>query len=1116
MKEKELDFSNLFNDNKEESLENKEESFVMDSEMDFSTIFHSNPEAKEIEGLSSSDGLILSLTNLGYVDIEYISKITNKTYEDVITDLKGSIFQNPLSWDETYYKGWETKEEYLSGNLRFKYKLAEEANKKYDGIFTPNLDAINKITEGSSHITIDEIYFTLGSPWIPEEIIKNFISSLIGWGNEYIDVKHDPVSGTWDVSSTNDFMKYSYAYEKYSTERMPAFRIIEKTLNQNPIVIYDHKKKSNFNPFYDEEKSTAIKNEEETFLALEKQRKIIKEFKEWVYSNQEVKATLENIYNEQFCQNYKRYFPGEILTFPGMSKNVVLFGYQKDAVARIIFSKNTLLAHDVGSGKTYEMVGAAQELKRMNISKKNLFVVPNSIINQWKKIYLEMYPSANLLIVDKRNFSPSKKEETLKKIRDNDYDSILMTYSTFEGIELSPDYYKAKIEKDFADKRIASNNSQTSTKAVKNKASNTKAYAKKLEALGNRDPNKIYFEDLNIDRLFVDESHNFKNVSLETEIRILGVNTQGSRKCNTMMDKVKYIQKNHNGGGVVFATATPITNSIADIFVIQKYLQEGELKVLNLNSFPAWLANFAEMQQGFEIDIDTSKFRMANRYSKFHNIPELSSILSNIIDFHHIDKDKDLPDFNGYIDVVTQPDSKFKAFLEDISTRADDVRNRRPRLLIDGPTKQDKMYDNMLVITNDGRKAALDLRLIDPNAGYNYNYKVNACAREVFKIYQETDSFKGTQLIFCDVSTPKNTFNIYTEMKRVLINMGIKDEEIQFIHDFESSRGKEKLFKAVNEGSVRVLLGSTFKLGTGVNVQERLYAIHHIDVPWRPSDIIQRNGRIIRLGNTNKEVFIYRYILKNSFDAYSWQLLETKQNFIHKLLNNNVFVRNASDIDDVTLNYAEVKALAIGEPLLKERVEAYNELQNLKKLRFINLENKERMKVKMYAIETSLPILRRELSNAELDLIYINAINLDSMPEEKRKEFREDIFSRLLDNLDSKEEQNIGNYFGFNVLSPSFQPNGEESMCLYLERCGKYYIKVGRASYTIQKRIDDFIRNFENYVIELREKLNNNLQYLENGKIELEKEDYYIEKINKAQERLDAIDLKLGVKKGDK
>ena len=297
------------------------------------------------------------------------------------------------------------------------------------------------------------------------------------------------------------------------------------------------------------------------------------------------------------------------------------------------------------------------------------------------------------------------------------------------------------------------------------------------------------------------------------------------------------------------------------------------------------------------------------------------------------------------------------------------------------------------------------------------------------------------------------------------MNMGIKDEEIQFIHDFESSRGKEKLFKAVNEGSVRVLLGSTFKLGTGVNVQERLYAIHHIDVPWRPSDIIQRNGRIIRLGNTNKEVFIYRYILKNSFDAYSWQLLETKQNFIHKLLNNNVFIRNASDIDDVTLNYAEVKALAIGEPLLKERVEAYNELQNLKKLRFINLENKERMKVKMYAIETSLPILRRELSNAELDLIYINAINLDSMSEEKRKEFREDIFSRLLDNLDSKEEQNIGNYFGFNVLSPSFQPNGEESMCLYLERCGKYYIKVGRASYTIQKRIDDFIRNFEEYVI---------------------------------------------------
>ena len=405
---------------------------------------------------------------------------------------------------------------------------------------------------------------------------------------------------------------------------------------------------------------------------------------------------------------------------------------------------------------------------------------------------------------------------------------------------------------------------------------------------------------------------------------------------------------------------------------------------------------------------------------------------------------------------------------------------------------------------------------MDVNAKYNYDYKVNACAREVYKIYQETESFKGTQLIFCDVSTPKNSFNIYDEMKRVLINLGIKENEIQFIHDFESASSKEKLFKAVNSGEVRILLGSTFKLGTGVNVQERLYAIHHIDVPWRPSDIIQRNGRIIRLGNTNKEVFIFRYILKNSFDAYSWQLLETKQNFIHKLLNNNVFVRDASDIDDVTLNYAEVKALAIGEPLLKERVETYNELQNLKKLRFNMLENKEKTKVKMYAIETNLPTVKRELSNAELDLIYIKTLNLDSMDEEEKKLFRESVFASLLVNIDKREEEKIEEYFGFNVLSPSYQPHGEESMFLYLEHVGKYYLKVGRSSYTIMKRIEDFIKNFENYVNELKLALETDISYLENARIELEKEDIYLDKINRVQERLDEIDKKLGVKKGGK
>lgn len=1110
-------YDDLLNQNeKDDEVELKKDemndSFGMDMEMDFSNIFNNNLEVQDLDATTASDGLILSLTNLGCVDIEYISKITNKTMEDVISDLIGSIFQNPLTWDEIFYKGWETKEEYLSGNLRDKYKIAESANKKYVGLFESNMEAIKAITNDNASVTIDEIYFTIGSPWIPEEIIGKFISQLIGWDEELIDIKHDPDSGTWSINLLDTFVKYSYLYDKYSTDRMSFTKIMEKTLNQAPIVLYEKKK----GKFFDLEKAPAIKNEEDTLLALEKQRLILKEFKDWVYSNEDIKNTLVNIYNEKYCQNYKRYFPGEILTFPNMSNKVVLFDYQKDAVARIIFSKNTLLAHDVGSGKTYEMVAAAQELKRMKISKKNLFVVPNSIIGQWKKIYLEMYPSAKLLIVDNRNFSPSKRQITLEKIKNEEYDSILMTYSAFEMIDMSPDYYRNKIEEDFAQKRNASANSKTNTKHVSTIANNTNAYLKKLDVIGQRIPGKIYFEDLEIDRLFVDESHNFKNVSLGTDIKVLGINAVGSKKCNTMMDKVKYVQKTHDGGGVVFATATPITNSISDIYVIQKYLQEGELKLLNLSSFPAWLANFAEMQPGFEIDIDTSKFRMANRYSKFHNIPELASILSNIIDFHHVDKDKDLPDFNGYTDIVTNPDNYFKEFLKDISERADSVRNRNPRLLKEETEDNKKMYDNMLVITSDGRKAALDLRLVDKHAPYNYEYKVNVCAREVVKIYRKTDSFKGTQLIFCDVSTPKNSFNIYHEMKRTLMNMGIKDEEIQFIHDFVSNSSKEKLYKLVNEGKVRVLMGSTFKLGTGVNVQERLYAIHHIDVPWRPSDITQRDGRILRLGNTNKEVFIYRYILKNSFDAYSWQLLETKQNFIYKLLNNSVFIRDASDIDDTTLNYAEVKALAVGEPLLKERVEAYNELQNLKKLRFKSLENKEKMKVKMYSLESNIPSLRRELANSQMDLDYFKVINIDSVSSEEKKELREELFSNLISNMDNKEEQKIGEFLGFSIISPSYQPNGDESMFVYLERVGKYYLKVGRSSLTLIRRIEDFLLNLDTYVQDIKSRLDTSIEYIEKAKEEIEKDDMYLEKIELAQKRLDDIDKKLGVTKGDK
>lgn len=1099
-----IDYENL-NGNLDIDDELKKDEMDIEINLDFENIFETNEDnSSEVKIDSPSDGLILSLSNLGKVDLNYISKITDMSIPNIIEELKGSIYQNPLTWEEDISKGWETKEEYLSGNLRKKYKDAIEANNTYPGVFDYNIKTIKEITNDDPCVAINDIYFTLGSPWIPVSIVENFILDLLcsnsSGTNWSIEVRHDKISGTWSVHVNGTAYKYNYLYDKYSTRRIDVFKIIEKTLNQTPLIIKDKSDRS----------KTGIKNEEETFSALEKQKLIVEKFKEWVLDNDEVIEELTNCYNELYCHNHRRIFSGAFLKFPNMSRKIQLFDYQKDAVARIIFSKNVLLAHDVGSGKTYEMIAAGQELIRMNLSKKNMYVVPNGIIKQWENIYKEMYPDANILVVTSKNFKPNTRNEILKDIRDNTYDGIIITYSSFSLIPLSPDYYKNQIEEDYSLKQDATKKRITNTKYISRSVSNIDAHKEKLVKVGTRLDDTIYFDDLGIDRLFVDEAHNFKNVTLGSNIQALGINNIGSKKCDEMMDKVFYIQKTHNGGGVVFATGTPITNSISDLYVIQKYLQYGELQLLNLSNFNAWIANYAELESNFEISVETTKFKMAQRYSKFHNIPELSSIFANIVDFHHIDQKEDIPEFNGYIDIVTNPNSRFIEFLKDISSRADEIRHHKPRILKEGTSQVDPVKDNMLVITSDGRKGALDLRLVDKGAGYNDDYKVNICARNVYDIYKKTEDFKGTQLVFCDVSTPKTTFNVYTEMKSKLINLGMDVDEVQFIHDYDSPLKREQILKKVREGKVRVLLGSTFKLGTGVNVQDKLYAIHHLDVPWRPSDMIQRNGRILRYGNNNKEVFIYRYILKNSFDAYSWQLLETKQNFIHKLLNNSVFFRDASDIDDVTLNYAEVKALAIGEPLIKKRVELFNELQNLKKIKFKNIEYKERIRRNLCYLDDIIPELKKKIENAELDLEYFNSLDFNSMSEEDKKIFREDIYMKLIDHQ-YEEDTVIGEYFGYSIIAPKFQTSEDEKISFYLEKNGKYLLKIGKSSISIIRRIDKFLLGLNDYIFELQVKLDSHLDYIKKANIELAKEDNIVEKIDIIQNKLDKVDKELGV-----
>ena len=887
----------------------------MDLPLDWRNAFDSDLRTQGVHTDNISDALILCLNALGRVDIEYIASVTGADYKTVISSLKGTIYQNPETWNECFYQGWETDEEYLSGNLVRKWKTAQNANAQYDGYFAENVAAIEKVLPPA--ITAEDIYITLGSPWVPTDVIDDFIRDILGRpsGIQPEPTLHDEWTGTWEIPNKSRYHHSISVRETYGTSRMEALYILERTLNMKTVAVADEIDC----PTSSSGKKRVI-NEAETAAVLEKQQWLIQEFQKWVWTDADRRKRLEEIFENKYGRVRRRVFDGSFLTFPGLSPAISLYPYQKDAVARILFTPNTLLAHDVGSGKTYIMIAAGHELRRMGLSQKNLYVVPNHIIGQWKSIFLRMYPTASLLCVDPKSFVPSKREQVLRQIRDNNYDGIIMAYSCFAQIPLSRDYYAAELkEKKEAVSALVCQKSKATTKLKKKQRELDQKLSEMLVAL-EETYDTIYFDELGITRLFVDEAHHFKNVPLETNINsVLGINPRGSQECQDMLDKVRSVQKKNSGKGVVMATGTPITNSITDVYILQQYLQSGELALLDLQSFDSWIGMFAEKTTAFEIDVDTSTYRLATRFSRFHNLPELTALLASIADFHQIEPGTGIPRFDGYQDAVIAKTPALIAYLQEISSRADDVRRGRVH----------RREDNMLKITTDGRKAALDIRLVNPASSFSYQSKVARCTENVTDIYFRTMPQKSTQIIFCDISTPKAGFNLYSELKDRLIRQGIPAVEIAFIHDAKNETQRSRLFARVRCGEIRVLIGSTFKLGLGVNIQDRLIALHHLDVPWRPADMTQREGRILRQGNTNPQVYIFRYITEGSFDAYSWQLLETKQRFISDLLAGSLSERSASDIEDTVLTYAEVKALAIGNPLIKQRVEAANELSRL-------------------------------------------------------------------------------------------------------------------------------------------------------------------------------------------
>ena len=1112
-----------------------EEAVCVDLPMDWENSF-ADDERAAVRVDSVSDGLVLSLTTLGRVDIEYISAVTGQTCAEVIEALRGVIYRNPETWGECFYRGFETADEHLSGNLLRKWKIAKEANETYRGFFEENVTALETLLPDS--VATEEIYVTLGSPWVPADIIDDFIEHIVNIRynpaqRRMYSVRHDEGTGLWEIPDKTRFRHGRYAVKNkvtWGTARMEMLYLLENTLNMKTIAIHDTVK-SNLT----KSGTVSVLNETETVLALEKQEKMIKEFRKWVWQDKDRKDRLQSIYDARYGSIRKRYFDGSFLTFPTMNPFVSLYPYQKNAVARILFTPNTLLAHDVGSGKTYIMIAAGMEMRRIGTSKKNLYVVPNNLIGQWKDLFLSLYPHANLLTVEPRCFGKDKRNEVLLRMRDKDYDAILMAYSCFDLLPLSRSYYETLYEqtmRTLEEAKKVFRSKATLERKQKSVMANLEKMKKELE----KSCCSVAFDELGINTLFVDEAHNYKNVPVETKItHVLGIGGSGSEKCRGMMDKAMCVQRQNGGRGVVLATGTPITNSITDVFVMQKYLQGGELAMLGLQSFDSWVGMFAEKTTEFEVDVDTNSYRMATRFSRFHNLPELTSILASVADFHEADKQNGIPDFYGYTDALIGRTDGFVNYLKEISRRADDVRSRRIH----------RADDNMLKITTDGRKAALDLRLVDPTAPFSYQSKAARCAENVLDLYRKTLADRCAQLIFCDSSTPKAGFHLYDELKRLLCSMGVPDSHIAYIHDATTEKKRNELFAAVREGRIRILIGSTFKLGLGVNVQERLVAVHHLDVPWRPADMVQREGRILRQGNTCERVMIFRYITEGSFDAYSWQLLETKQRFISQLLSGSVADRSGSDVDDTVLNYAEIKALAIGDRQekddnlrmalavrdklesygfenltvmltreedtaleLQQRVEIANRLGKLFLLQREAAEERERMKRELDQLPAKIARQRELIEHCQEDIAFYRA-NKTVYDKAEAKRIREAIDAAIRTGADNPEETEILTYHGFRVVVPAYMK--AEKPCVYLRREGKYYVELGAES-GMTRRLDFFLEEFDRQEEKYRKGLSDLLDRRRALNEELKREVGYADEIAECRANLEKIDKRLGVK----
>ena len=1064
---------------------------------------------------TASEALAVSLGEKATIDMDYMMELSGKSENEIFEDLKGVIFLNPLyEYGNSYEPKYLMADEYLSGNVREKLKIAKNSAELYPEDYKVNVEALQKVQP--KDLTASEISVRLGATWLPPDDVQEFIFHLLEtprYAQWNIKVHFSPFTSEWNIEGKSYDKGNVRAYNIYGTSRINAYKIIEETLNLKDVRIFDYIED-------DEGKKKAVLNKKETAIAQSKQEMIKQEFQDWIWSDPERRERLCKSYNEKFNSVRPREYDGSHIIFNGMNPEIELREHQKNAVAHILYGGNTLLAHAVGAGKTFEMVAAAQESKRLGLCNKSLFVVPNHLTEQWAAEYLQLYPAANILVATKKDFETKNRKKFCGRIATGDYDAVIIGHSQFEKIPMSIERQRAILEQQLEEitggiAELKRNRGENFS--IKQLEKSKKSIRQKLDKLNDqtKKDDVVTFEELGVDRLFVDESHYYKNLYLYTKMRnVGGIAQTEAQKSSDLFMKCRYLDEITGGRGTVFATGTPISNSMVELYTIQRYLQYNTLVKNGLQHFDAWASTFGETITAVELTPEGTGYRAKTRFAKFYNLPELMAMFKEIADIKTADMlNLPVPEAK-YHNIAVKPSEMQKEMVASLAERAEQVRGGGV----------DSSVDNMLKITNDGRKLALDQRMLNDMLPDFEGSKINACVDNIYRIWKENADKKSAQLVFCDLSTPKNdgTFSVYNDIRKKLIERGIPESEVKFIHEADTDMKKKELFQKTRKGEVRVLLGSTQKMGAGTNVQDKLIALHDVDCPWRPSDLEQRSGRIVRQGNENPQVDIYRYVTEQTFDAYLYQLVEGKQKFASQIMTSKSPVRSAEDIDETALSYAEIKMLATGNPYIKEKMDLDIQVQKLKMLKSNFLSEKyglEDKVIKFYPqqiayLKSRVEGLTKDVKTAKLHPKPIDeqplGMTVSGVSYSEKAEAGQAIINACK-SMNSPDAIPLGEYRGFQM--ELYFDTVQRNYVVKLKGETSRDVPLGDDSHGNIVRIDNGIERFEETLADTKNSLENTEKQFETAKQEIEKPFAKEEELKAKTARLDELNILLNMDK---